>query len=87
MTILRDELNDSEIGVYLHLNRLAVDEFAGRDDILEDNGGLLASVQDDIVYLALDLDGRTLAAVNVNRLVHVRVLNDLNSLYNMISHT
>ena len=66
--------------VYLHLNRLTVDEFAGRDDILEDDGSLLATVQDDVVHLALDLDGRTLAAVNVNRLVHVRVLNDLKTI-------
>lgn len=67
-------------GINLHLDRLTVDEFAGRNDILEDDGGLLATVQDDVVHLALDLDGRTLAAVDVDGLVHVRVLNDLKTL-------
>jgi hypothetical protein len=40
---------------HLHLDRLAVDELAGRDDVLEDHGRFLAPVQDDVVHFAFNL--------------------------------
>jgi hypothetical protein len=35
--------------MHLHLNRLAVDEFAAGDHRIEDNSCLLARVQDDVI--------------------------------------
>lgn len=57
----------------LHLYRLAVDELAGRDDVVEDDGALFARVHDDVVDLALDDDGGPLATVDVDRLVRLRL--------------
>jgi hypothetical protein len=35
--------------MHLHLNRLAIDEFAAGDHRIEDNSCLLTRVQDDVV--------------------------------------
>jgi hypothetical protein len=36
-------------GMHLHLNRLAIDEFAAGDHRIEDNSCLLTRVQDDVI--------------------------------------
>ena len=59
----------------LHLNGLAVDELARADDVIEDDSGLLAPVQDDVVTLPVDTDGRSLAAERVHGLVHFNLIN------------
>jgi len=41
---------------HLHLHRLAVDELADRDDVLEDHVGVLASDQDDVADFAFNLN-------------------------------
>ena len=60
---------------HLHLDRLAIDEFTRADDVIKDNSGLLAAIQDDVVAFAIDTDSGAFTAECVNRLVHLNVFN------------
>ena len=60
---------------HLHLDRLAVNELARADDVIKDDSGLLASIQDDVVAFPVDTDGRTFAAEHVDGLVHLNLVN------------
>ena len=59
------------------MHRLTVDELARGHDVVEDDGRLLAVVQDDVVALSGDLDSGTLALEGVHGLINGRV-GDLN---------
>ena len=62
--------------MYLHLNRLAVDELAGAHEALVHDGGLLAAVQDHVVALAPHADRGALAPEDVHALVDLDLVND-----------
>merc|ERR1711860_198543 len=64
---------------HLHLNGLTVDELDTAHDTAEHDSSLLASVNDNVVTLSIDLDGGALALVDIHGLIDLNLV-DLNIL-------
>ena len=58
---------------YLHLNRLAINEFTRWNDIIKYNGSFFTSVQDQIIDFSFDLQSWSFTFININRLISLRI--------------